>query len=113
MFKRRQTKQIKLGNLGIGSEHPITIQSMCNTKTTDVKSTIEQIQRLVEAGCEIVRLAIPDTESAQAIKVYKQELKVPLVADIHFDYKLAIASINNGIDGLRINPGNIGSSDRV
>ena len=113
MFQRRQTKTINLGSIKIGSEHPISIQSMCDTKTHDVKSTISQIHSLTEAGCDIVRLAIPDIESANALKVICKEVKIPLVADIHFDHLLAIQSIKNGVNGLRINPGNIGSKEKV
>jgi (E)-4-hydroxy-3-methylbut-2-enyl-diphosphate synthase len=113
MFHRRSTTSLKLGNLHIGSDHPITIQSMCNTKTTDIQGTIAQINALIDEGCEIVRIAIPDMESAKAIKQYKNEFNIPLIADIHFDYLLAIESIKNGIDGLRINPGNIGSAEKL
>ena len=113
MISRRPTVTLKLGNLNIGHEYPITIQSMCNTKTSDIKNTTKQIYELINEGCQIVRLAIPDMESATAIKQYKHEFKIPLIADIHFDYKLAIKSIKNGIDALRLNPGNIGSKENV
>lgn len=113
MIRRRQTRTIQLGDVKIGGNHPISIQSMTNTDTRDRHSTLEQIRQLQSAGCDIVRLAIPDQEAAATIPYYKKHTTIPLVADIHFDYKLAISAIKNGIDGLRINPGNIGSNDRV
>jgi (E)-4-hydroxy-3-methylbut-2-enyl-diphosphate synthase len=113
MTQRRQTTTINLGQVKIGSNAPISIQSMCNTKTTDIEATTTQINALMNAGCEIVRLAVPDIKSAEAIKHYKKEFQIPIVADIHFDHKLAIESIKNGADGIRINPGNIGSNDKV
>ena len=112
-IKRRITKKIRVGNLFIGGDSPITIQSMTNTDTRDVSSTVEQIKRLEEAGCDIVRVAVPDNEAAEAIKEIKRGIKIPLVADIHFDYRLAIASMENGADKIRLNPGNIGDRDRV
>lgn len=113
MFIRKETKKIKLGNLYIGGDAPITIQSMTNTNTADVKSTIKQIKELEQAGCEIIRLAVPDVESAEALKTILPQVTIPTIADIHFDYKLALASIVNGIDGLRLNPGNIGETWKV
>jgi len=113
MIQRRKTNTVYLGDVRIGAEAPISIQSMCNTKTADTAATSKQIHDLVEAGCEIVRLAVPDIESARAIKHYKKEVKIPIVADIHFDYLLAIEAIKNGADGIRINPGNIGSDEKV
>lgn len=113
MFIRKETKKIKLGNLYIGGDAPITIQSMTNTNTADVKSTIKQIKELEQAGCEIIRLAVPDVESAEALKTILPQVTIPTIADIHFDYKLALASIENGIDGLRLNPGNIGETWKV
>jgi (E)-4-hydroxy-3-methylbut-2-enyl-diphosphate synthase len=113
MIQRRQTKIIKLGNLLIGGDNPISIQSMTNTDTRDKKNTLKQINDLRDVGCEIVRLAVPDQEAAEALSFYKKNTDIPLIGDIHFDHKLAISSIQNGIDGLRINPGNIGSSNRV
>lgn len=113
LILRKKTKQIKLGNLYIGGDAPITIQSMTNTNTADAKSTIEQIRQLEEAGCEIIRLAVPDQASAQALKTILPQVNIPTIADIHFDYKLALASIENGIDGLRLNPGNIGEEWKV
>jgi len=113
MLTRRKTTTIKLGNLYIGSDHPITIQSMCNTKTTNIPATVSQIQALQTAGCEIIRVAVPDIQAAKAIKDIKKEITIPLIADIHFDASLAIEAVKNGADGLRINPGNIGSPDKV
>jgi len=113
MIKRKKTKVIQVGNVAIGGENPISIQSMTTTKTVDVKSTVQQIKELSIAGCEIVRVAVPDIASAEAIKQIKQLISIPLIADIHFDYKLAIASIKAGVDGLRLNPGNIGCEQNV
>ncbi|MDO5095484.1 MAG: flavodoxin-dependent (E)-4-hydroxy-3-methylbut-2-enyl-diphosphate synthase [Peptostreptococcaceae bacterium] len=110
---RKKTKEVRIGNLKIGNDHPIIIQSMTNTDTRDVKATVEQIKRLEEAGCQLVRASIPDVESAEAIKSIIKKINIPLVADIHFDYRLALLSIENGVDGLRLNPGNIGSEERV
>lgn len=113
MITRRKTKTATIGNLQIGSGHRVLVQSMTNTKTSDVEATVAQIKRLEEAGCEIVRASVPDFESAEALKKIITKINIPLVADIHFDYKLALESIKNGVEGLRINPGNIGSEDRV
>lgn len=110
---RKATKKIKVGNIYIGGDSKIAIQSMTNTDTRDVKSTINQILKLEEAGCDIVRCAVPDMEAAEAIKDIVKEIHIPLVADIHFDYRLALKAIENGISKLRINPGNIGSIERV
>lgn len=110
---RDNTKVIKIGNKVIGGGNPILIQSMTNTKTDDVDATVAQINKLTEAGCDIIRCAVPNMEAAQAIKEIKKNITIPLVADIHFDYKLAIAAMENGADKIRINPGNIGSTDRV
>lgn len=112
-MERRITKEVKVGDRIIGKNNPIIIQSMTNTDTRDIKSTVEQIKRLEKAGCEIIRVSVPDKDSAEAIREIKRNIKIPLIADIHFDYRLAILSIENGVDGLRINPGNIGSEDRV
>lgn len=112
-MERRLTREVKVGNLLMGGKNPVIIQSMTNTKTSDVKTTVEQIKRLEEAGCQLVRASVPDEESAEAIKEIIKQINIPLVADIHFDYKLALQSIENGVDGLRINPGNIGSKERV
>lgn len=112
-MKRHQTKSFMIGNVPIGSDHPVTIQSMTTTKTKNAEDTIQQILRLENAGCEIVRVAIPDMESAQAVAEIKRNIHIPLVADIHFDYRLALKCMENGIDKIRINPGNIGSAERV
>ena len=113
MIERRNTKIIKVGSVFIGGDYPISIQSMTNTKTIDTKSTIEQIKELTMAGCQIIRVAVPDMESAKAIKQIKNAISIPLIADIHFDYKLALESLKAGVDGLRLNPGNIGSEQKV
>jgi len=113
MQKRRPTKPIKLGTLQIGGGAPIIVQSMTKTDTRDVPSTISQIKRLEKAGCEAVRVAILDKEAAKAIKSIKKEIRIPLIADIHFDWRLAIEAVKNGADGLRINPGNIGDRLRM
>ncbi|MEA1960026.1 MAG: flavodoxin-dependent (E)-4-hydroxy-3-methylbut-2-enyl-diphosphate synthase [Bacillota bacterium] len=110
---RRKSKVIHIGSCAIGGDNPISVQSMTTTDTRDIRATLEQIDRLTEAGCEIVRLAVVDDEAAEAIKRIKENSRVPLVADIHFDYKLALKSIEGGVDGLRINPGNIGNTSKV
>lgn len=110
---RNDTKEIQIGNVVIGGEHPIAIQSMTNTRTEDVEATVAQILRLEAAGCEIIRCTVPTMEAALALKEIKKQIHIPLVADIHFDYKMAIAAIENGADKIRINPGNIGSKERV
>ena len=110
---RENTKVISIGGCCIGGKNPIAIQSMCNTKTENVKSTVAQILALEEAGCDIIRVAVPTMEAAEAIKAIKKQIHIPLVGDIHFDYRLAIAAMENGVDKIRINPGNIGSADRV
>ena len=112
-MERRFSKKIKVGDLFIGGDAPVSIQSMCNTDTRDVVSTCAQIDRLADAGCQIVRLAVVDLEAAQAIGEIKKKTKLPLVADIHFDYRLALASVDAGVDKIRINPGNIGDYTRV
>ena len=113
MTAREQTRTVRIGKRMIGGGNPIAIQSMCNTKTENVKETVEQIHRLEAAGCEIIRVTVPTMEAARAVKEIKKEISIPLVADIHFDYRMAIAAIENGADKIRINPGNIGSEDRV
>lgn len=113
MIKRRKTKQISIGNIKIGGDAPISVQSMCNTDTRDTKTTLTQIHELVAKGCELVRLAVLNVEAADAIKDIVKKSPVPLIADIHFDYKLAIKCINNGINALRLNPGNIGKRENV
>ena len=110
---RDHTKVIKIGDRVIGGGNPILIQSMTNTKTEDVEATVAQILRLEEAGCEIVRCTVPTMEAALALKEIKKQIHIPLVADIHFDYRMAIAAMENGADKIRINPGNIGSIDRI
>ena len=110
---REETRSVQVGNLTIGGNNHVVIQSMCNTKTKDVEATIKQINALQQAGCELVRVAIFDKEDAYAIKEIKKGIHIPLVADIHFDYKLALIAIESGIDKVRINPGNIGSIEKV
>ena len=113
MTYREQTKIIQIGNVKIGGGNPIAIQSMTNTPTENVEATVQQILRLEKAGCEIVRCTVPNKEAAEAIKEIKKQKHIPLVADIHFDYKMAILAMENGADKIRINPGNIGSRERV
>ncbi len=112
-IQRKNTRVINIGNVAIGGGNPIAIQSMTNTKTEDVKATVNQIARLEDAGCEIIRCAVPTMEAAEALSEIKKQIRIPLVADIHFDYRLAIAAMENGADKIRINPGNIGSLDRI
>ncbi len=113
MLYREKTKVIKIGNKVIGGGNPIMIQSMTNTKTEDAAATVNQILRLQDAGCDIIRCTVPNIDAARAIAEIKKEISIPLVADIHFDYRMAIAAIENGADKIRINPGNIGSKERV
>ncbi|MBQ5431409.1 MAG: flavodoxin-dependent (E)-4-hydroxy-3-methylbut-2-enyl-diphosphate synthase [Lachnospiraceae bacterium] len=113
MISRKITKEVKIGDRMIGSNHPILIQSMTNTKTEDVPATVAQIRQLTKAGCDIIRCAVPTMEAAKAFREIKKQINIPLVADIHFDYRLAIAAMENGADKIRINPGNIGSVDRI
>ena len=113
MYGRKKTRVIKVGNIPIGGDNPIVIQSMTNTDTCDVNRTVEQIRELSIAGCEIIRVAVPNLKAAAAIKQIKRLISIPLIADIHFDFKLALASINSGVDGLRLNPGNIGIYQNV
>ena len=110
---RKKTKEVRIGDVIIGGIHPVAIQSMTNTKTEDAASTVAQILKLEAAGCEIIRCAVPTMEAAEALKEIKKQIHIPLVADIHFDYRLAIAAIENGADKIRINPGNIGSEERL
>ena len=112
-MNRTQTKQIHVGPVAIGGGAPVTIQSMCNTHTEDAKATIAQIHALEEAGCEIVRVTVPNMEAAHALSEIKENISIPLVADIHFDYRLAVEAAARGADKIRINPGNIGGDDRV
>ncbi|MBQ5406597.1 MAG: flavodoxin-dependent (E)-4-hydroxy-3-methylbut-2-enyl-diphosphate synthase, partial [Oscillospiraceae bacterium] len=113
MYTREMTRELKVGSLRVGGSAPVTVQSMCNTKTWDVEATVRQIKELRAAGCEIVRVAVPDTRAALAIDKIKERTDVPLVADIHFDYKLALLCAERGIDKIRINPGNIGAEENV
>lgn len=113
MIKRRKTKELTIGNVKIGGGAPISVQSMCNTDTRDVKATLEQIKKLEEAGCEIIRLAVLNKDAAEAIKEIVKKSSIPVVSDIHFDYRLAIQCINNGVAALRLNPGNIGRRENV
>lgn len=113
MINRRKTKQISIGNVKIGGDSPISVQSMCNTDTRDVSKTLRQINDLTEAGCELVRLAVLNKDAAEAIKEIVKKSKIPIIADIHFDYRLAIQCINNGINALRLNPGNIGNFENI
>ncbi len=110
---RQETKTVKIGDQVIGGKNPILIQSMCNTKTEDINGTVAQILELEKAGCDIIRVAVPTREAAESLKAIKRQIHIPLVADIHFDYRLAIAAMENGADKIRINPGNIGSTERV
>ncbi|MEN7981951.1 MAG: flavodoxin-dependent (E)-4-hydroxy-3-methylbut-2-enyl-diphosphate synthase [Nanoarchaeota archaeon] len=112
MIQRKKTKEVKIGNLKIGGNNPIRVQSMCNTKTSDVDSTVKQILELESVGCEIIRIAVPDIESAKQINKIKKQINIPLVTDIHYDYALALECIKQGIDKIRINPGNI-SEDKL
>lgn len=113
MSYRDNTKEIHIGNKVIGHGNPVLIQSMTNTRTDDVKATVEQIHRLEAAGCEIIRSTVPTIEAARAIAEIKKEISIPIVADIHFDYKMAVAAIENGADKVRINPGNIGTDEKL
>lgn len=113
MVQRKATKLVRVGQVGIGGDSPVTVQSMTNTPTGDVDATVAQIHRLEAAGCDIVRVAVPNEEAARAIRDIKGAISIPLVADIHFQYKLALTSLDSGADKLRINPGNIGSADKV
>ena len=112
-YSRRKTRVVKAVNVLIGGDNPVVIQSMCNTDTRDVSATVSQIKDLEKAGCEMVRVAVPDMIAAQAIGKIKEQISIPLVADIHFDYKLAVEAMAQGIDKIRINPGNIGSKEKV
>ncbi len=111
--RRSQTRRINKGQVPVGDGAPISIQSMTNTDTRDVDATVDQIMRLTKAGCEIIRVAVPDEKAARQLGKIKARIKIPLIADIHFDYRLALIAIDEGIDGLRINPGNIGERSRI
>ncbi len=113
MIKRRKSKQLNIGNVKIGGDAPISVQSMCNTDTRDVISTLNQINEMTDKGCELVRLAVLNQDAADAIKEIAKKSPIPIIADIHFDYKLAIKCINNGVHALRLNPGNIGKRENV
>lgn len=108
MRERHKTRTVRIGDVAIGGDNPIRIQSMCNTKTENVEATVAQIRALAAAGCEIIRVAVPNEAAALALKDIRRQIKLPLVADIHFDYRLALAAMENGADKIRINPGNIG-----
>lgn len=112
-MKRTQTRKIMVGNVAIGGQNKVIIQSMCNTKTKDIEATIQQILELEEVGCEIIRVACLDKEDAKAIREIKKQIHIPIVADIHFDYQIALEAIEAGVDKIRINPGNIGAEERV
>ncbi|HBI17290.1 MAG TPA: 4-hydroxy-3-methylbut-2-en-1-yl diphosphate synthase [Candidatus Moranbacteria bacterium] len=112
-MKRKKTRKIKIGNVFIGGDAPVAIQSMCNTDTRDVEATVAQIKELIQAGCEIIRVAVPDMEAAKAIGEIKKQINIPMVADIHFSAEYAMEAIRQGIDKLRINPGNIGDESKV
>lgn len=113
MITRKKTRQIHIGNVAIGGDAPIAVQSMANTDTRDAETTIGQIHRLEKAGCEIIRVAVPDLEAAHAIRSIRDQITIPLIADIHFDYRLAVASMEHGAQGIRINPGNIGGAEKL
>lgn len=110
---RRKSRQLKLGNMFIGGDAPISVQSMTNTKTENVEATVNQIRELTALGCDVIRCAVPDLRAARALAAIKEQISIPLIADIHFDYKLALEALDSGVDGLRLNPGNIGGEDRV
>ena len=112
-MKRRKTSVVRVGDISVGGDAPVSVQSMTNTDTRDATATIKQINELALAGCEIVRVAVPDDQAADALKEIKSRINLPLIADIHFDHRLALQAIRAGVDGLRINPGNIGSKDKV
>ena len=112
-YKRKMTREVRVGDVKIGGNNPISVQSMTNTDTRDVEKTVAQIKRLEEVGCDIVRVAVVDMDAAKSISKIKEQVNIPIIADIHFDYRLAIESINNGIDALRLNPGNIGNIDNI
>lgn len=113
MISRRKTRAIDVGGVGVGGDNPVRLQSMCNTDTRNQDATLGQIRALAEAGCEIVRLAVPDEEAARALPFIREKSPVPLIADIHFDHRLALTALEAGMDGLRINPGNIGGEEKV
>ena len=113
MIKRRKTREVKVGNLIVGGEHAVTVQSMTTTKTHDIKATLKEVERLEEAGCQIIRITVPDQPAADALYEIKKKMNVPLVADIHFNYRMALEAVDAGADKIRINPGNIGGKKKV
>lgn len=113
MLPRNKTRPVKVGNVTIGGDAPVSVQSMTKTHTSDIKATVKQIKDLEKAGCQIIRVAVKDEKDAASLKKIKEQISIPLVADIHFDYKLALTALESGVDKLRINPGNIGSEDRI
>ena len=113
MIARRKTRQIEIGGVALGGDSPILVQSMTNTDTQDVAATVAQIERLTAAGCEIVRVAVPDNEAAEAIREIQDKIAIPLIADIHFDSRLAVVAMERGADGIRINPGNLGGEAKI
>ncbi|MGB3210505.1 MAG: flavodoxin-dependent (E)-4-hydroxy-3-methylbut-2-enyl-diphosphate synthase [Desulforhopalus sp.] len=113
MILRRSTRQIQVGNIAVGGDSPISVQSMTNTDTKDVEQTVAQVSRLQAAGCDIVRVAVLDPEAAAAIRTIRDKISIPLIADIHFDYRLAVAAMEHGADGIRINPGNLGGEEKI
>ncbi|RAK11124.1 4-hydroxy-3-methylbut-2-en-1-yl diphosphate synthase [Halanaerobium saccharolyticum] len=113
MYNRRKSKVVNFAKQPIGGNAPVSVQSMCNTKTENIEATVKQIKELEAVGCEIIRVAVPDKNAAQALSEIKKRIGIPLVADIHFDYRLALMAVENGVDALRINPGNIGSEERI
>ncbi|NLL89786.1 MAG: flavodoxin-dependent (E)-4-hydroxy-3-methylbut-2-enyl-diphosphate synthase, partial [Dehalococcoidales bacterium] len=112
-MKRRVCKTIRIGDVAVGGDAPVIVQSMTKTDTRDVAATIRQIRELEECGCEIIRSAVPDMQAAEALSEIKKGIRIPLIADIHFDYRLALQAIASGVDGLRLNPGNISEPDKV
>lgn len=112
-IKRRKSRQVQIGDVVIGGDAPVTVQSMTNTKTHEVEKTVAQIQELEKAGCDLIRVAVPDQESIEALREIKKEIKIPLIADVHFNWRLALAAIESGVDKIRINPGNIGDLEHV
>jgi len=113
MMKRRKTREVKIGDLIVGGEHSISVQSMTTTKTHDITATLKEVERLEEAGCQIIRITVPDQPAANALYEIKKRMNVPLVADIHFNYRMALEAVDAGADKIRINPGNIGGKKRV
>ena len=111
--ERRKTRQIRIGNQAVGSDSPVSVQSMTNTQTQDAAATVDQILALEKAGCEIIRVAVPDMDAARALEEIKSRIQIPIIADIHFDYRLALAAAESGVDALRINPGNIGEEKKI